>query len=170
MLLNQGESVVGIGKYLCTTGVSAVCTIKTRVRSRVTPRRLTFSPLLHSPRPVRPPLQPLEKKGSGLRFSKEPDHPRAWTIGPDAQPDTPRQRPFLSGTRVCVRACTSPSAKLCRISSSPSPAQRLDAFSATMLVVCFPVTPRDRRMHAPADTAARKTIICPDGRGAALYR
>lgn len=66
--------------------------------------------------PLLPPLTPPSLgKNSGLHFSKEPTHPHAWTIGPDAQPDAlsplspyHRQRPFFCShacLHVCLLAC-----------------------------------------------------------------
>lgn len=45
----------------------------------------------------------IPRKNLGLHFSKEPTHPRAWTMGRDAPLDG-RQRPFFS-THACLLLC-----------------------------------------------------------------
>ena len=90
---------------------------------------LTHSRLVRSPSPSRQSsstrLPPLEKKGKkerkkkrelGLHFSKEPTHPRAWTMGRDAPLDG-RQRPFFfRHTRSSAWTCASPTGE-CTVSS-----------------------------------------------------
>lgn len=134
------------------------------------PRRLTSSSTPYSVIP--------RKKNSGLHFSKEPTHPRAWTMGLDAQPDVlssllpphHRQRPFFRShacLHVCLLACLLAAClHMCVRARHRCELRRVSSWFSTttteMVSGCF--FRDDARPPSPSDvyipgTTARKTII-----------